>query len=102
MNAKSTDVEDLQCAVYDMHAMAQDGLAEITAIAKLALSAMESPTDQPDMETLARVFSAIWTRAEQLEGCVATEAISRGCASEDIYARRRTEARIASQRGSEK
>ncbi len=97
MKTKSTDAEDLQCAVYDMHAMAQDGLSEIAAIAKLALAAMESPTNQPGMDTLARAFSAIWTRAEHLDGCIATEAITRGCASEDIDARRRAEARIASQ-----
>lgn len=102
MKAKSTDVEDLQCAIYDMHEMTQDGLAEISAIAKLALCAMESPTNQPDMDTLARAFSAIWMRAEHLEGCIATEAISRGCASEGIDALRRAEARIASQNRSAK
>lgn len=97
MKAKSTDVENLQRAVYDMHSMAQEGLAEITAIAKLALSAMESPTNQPDMDTLARALSSIWFRSEHLEGCIATEAMGHGLACEDIDARRRAEARIASQ-----
>lgn len=97
MIAKPTDLRDLYGTIHDMDALSQEGLSEIAAIAKLALGAMESPTNQPDMDTLARAFSAIWTRAEHLEGCIATEAVTRGCASEDIDARRRAEARIASQ-----
>lgn len=99
MSAKSTEIRDLQGAVYDMDAMTQEGLAEIIAIAKLALSAMESPTNQPDMSTLARIFSAIWMKSEHLAGCIADAANTVGCASEDEAALRRTKAFIATQKG---
>ena len=97
MNAKPTDLLDLYGTIHDMDALAQEGLAEIIAIAKLALAAMESPTNHPDMHTLARIFSGIWMKSEHLAGCIASEALGAGCASEDEAAQRRTTAFIASQ-----
>ncbi len=98
MIAKPTDLRELYGTIYEMDAMAQEGLAEIIAIAKLALSAMESPTNQPDMSTLARIFSAIWMKSEHLAGSIASEANDVGCASEDEAALRRTKAWIVSQK----
>lgn len=98
MIAKPTDLRDLYGTIHDMDALAQEGLAEIIAIAKLALAAMESPTNHPDMSTLARIFSAIWLKSEHLQGCIAGEASGAGCASEDEAALRRTKAFIASQK----
>ena len=98
MSTKPTDLRDLYGAIHDMDALAQEGLAEIIAIAKLALAAMESPTNHPDMSTLARIFSAIWLKSEHLQGCIAGEASGVGCASEDEAAQRRTKAFIASQK----
>ncbi len=97
MIAKPTDLRDLYGTIHDMDALAQEGLAEIIAIAKLALAAMESPTNHPDMHTLARIFSGIWMKSEHLAGCIASEALGAGCASEDEAAQRRTTAFIASQ-----
>lgn len=98
MIAKPTDLRDLYGTIHDMDALAQEGLAEIIAIAKLALAAMESPTNHPDMSTFARIFSAIWLKSEHLQGCIAGEASGVGCASEDEAALRRTKAFIASQK----
>lgn len=98
MSKESTDVTRLQSAVQDMDSFAQEGLAEIIAMSKIALSAMESPSNQPGMDTLARIFSAIWMRSEHLAGCIASEAHGVGCASEDEAALRRTKAFIASQK----
>ena len=97
MSAKPIDLRELYGTIHDMDALAQEGLAEIIAIAKLALAAMESPTNHPDMHTLARIFSGIWMKSEHLAGCIASEALGAGCASEDEAAQRRTTAFIASQ-----
>ena len=98
MIAKPTDLRDLYGTIHDMDALAQEGLAEIIAIAKLALAAMESPTNHPDMSTIARIFSGIWMKSEHLAGCIASEAHGVGCKSEDEAALRRTKAFIASQK----
>ena len=78
MSAKSTDIKNLQAAVRDMDSVAREGLSEIAAIAKLALSAMESPTDYPAQETIAKIFSAIWSKAENIESCIYAESESVG------------------------
>lgn len=98
MIAKPTDLRELYGTIHDMDALAQEGLAEIIAIAKLALAAMESPTNHPDMSTIARIFSTIWLKAEHLQSCIAGEANGVGCASEDEAATRRTKAFIESQK----
>ena len=76
-----------------------EGLSEIAAIAKLALSAMESPTDYPAQETIAKIFSAIWSKAENIESCIYAEAESVGCACSCESALRRLDAFLASQKG---
>ena len=98
MNTKPTDLRDLYGTIHDMDAMAQEGLSEIIAIAKLALAAMESPTNHPDMSSLARIFSGIWMKSEHLQSRIAGEARDVGCASEDEAALRRTKAFIESQK----
>lgn len=45
MSTKSTDIRNLQSGVRNIDAIAREGLSEIAAIAKLALAAMESPTN---------------------------------------------------------
>lgn len=99
MSAQSTDIRSLQAAVRDMDSVARDGLAEIAAIAKLALSAMESSTDYPAQETIAKTFSAIWSKAENIENCIYAEAESVGCACTDESSLRRLDAYMASQKG---
>lgn len=98
MSAKSTDIKSLQAAVLDMDRVAREGLSEIAAIAKLALSAMESPTNHPSQETFAKIFSAIWSKAENIENCIYCEAESVGCASADESSLRRLDAYLASQK----
>lgn len=99
MSAKSADIKNLQAAVRDMDSVAREGLSEIAAIAKLALSAMESPTDYPAQETIAKIFSAIWSKAENIENCIYAEAESVGCACSCESALRRLDAFLASQKG---
>ena len=100
MSAKSADIKNLQAAVRDMDSVAREGLSEIAAIAKLALSAMESPTDYPAQETIAKIFSAIWSKAENIESCIYAEAESVGCACSCESALRRLDAYLASQKPS--
>ena len=99
MSAKSADIKNLQSAVRNIDALAREGLSEIAAIAKLALAAMESPTNHPSMEILAQTFSLIWAKAENIENNIGCEAEEVGCAHVDDAALRRYDAFLASQKG---
>lgn len=92
-SAPATHLEDriqtLENAVYDIDALAQSGLRQITSIAKLALTAMESPSASRHPETIAQALHAIWGIAEQTDGCINSTAESSGCPYKDDAANRR-------------
>ncbi|ATE59099.1 hypothetical protein [Thauera sinica] len=79
----------LQAAITDMDGFAQGGLSEISAIAKLALAAMETPDGYRHPEMIAQALSAIWGKAESIENCINTTAEKVGCNYRDPDAERR-------------
>lgn len=87
--AKSNDVKLLQGAVHFMDALAQEGFSEISAIAKLALAALETPDGYRDTETIARALRAIWYKADDIENCINHQAEEVGCNYRDPNAERR-------------
>lgn len=85
----STDIRRLQAAVYDMDCLAQGGFSEISAIAKLALAAMETPDGYRHPETIAQALRAIWGKADDIENCINCEAEEVGCNYRDPNTQRR-------------
>lgn len=57
--AASDDIHRLQVAIMNMDSLAQGGFSEISAIAKLALVAMETPYGYLHPETIAQALRAI-------------------------------------------
>lgn len=102
MSAKSTDIESLQNTVRAMDCIASDALSEIAAVARLALSAMESPTSHPSPETFARVFTTILKTADDIKDCIGRYAEDAGCEYSDDASMRRLDAHIASQKETKK
>lgn len=87
--SKSNDIRRLQAAVYDIDALSQCGFSEISGIAKLALVALEHPDGYLHPEIIAQAFSAIWSKAENIENCINSEAEEVGCNYSDQDAERR-------------
>lgn len=87
-----TELHPLRAAVADMDCLAQGGLRQIAAIARLALLAMESPEAYRNPDRLAAAFDAIWSIAEDIENSVGCRAEEVGLGHGDLAARRRGEA----------
>lgn len=99
MSAKSTDVLSLQSTVRAMDCLASGALSEIAAIARLALSAMESPTSHPAPETFAQVFITIMKTADDIKDSIGRYAEDAGCEYNDDESLRRLDSYLASQKG---
>lgn len=98
MSAKSPDFRSLQNTVRAMDCLASNALSEIAAIARLALSAMESPTSHPAPETFAKVFTTILKTADDIKDCIGRYAEDAGCEYSDDASMRRLDAYLASQK----
>lgn len=83
------DLRRLQAAVYDMDCLANGGFSEITAIARLALLALETPDGYRHPEIIAQALNAILGKAENIESCINYEAEEVGCNYQDPNTERR-------------
>lgn len=93
----SNDLRRLQAAVTDMDCLAHGGFSEISAIATLALAALETPAGYRHPETIAQALIAIRGKADDIDNCIGHQAEEVGCNYHDPNtARRRDAARAAS------
>ena len=91
-SCKSTDLRQLHSAIECMDGISQEGCCEIIAIAKLALAFLERDDRLDDIETVARAIHAIWSKAEDMENGINSQAGELGCGHIDSAAQRRSEA----------
>lgn len=73
------EVQSLRDAVEVMDSLSQEGFAEISSIAKLALSALETPDGYRHMGNIVNAFKAIWGGADDIQNCINAEAEGVGC-----------------------
>jgi len=85
-------VQQLRIAVENMDALAHEGFSQITAIAKLALTALETPDGWQHPETIAQALTAIQGKAEVQNDCITSEALDVGIAHVDSARQRRFKA----------
>lgn len=90
---KSTDVEKLQGAVEFMDALAQQGFAEIIAIAKLALGSLQNPSGYVHLENIVQALEVIAGKAHDVNNTVNCAAEEVGCNYRDEKLAQRWEAR---------
>lgn len=86
------DITRLKAAITDMDCLAQSGFSEISAIAKLALAALETPDGYTNLEIIAQALRAIWVKADDIENCVNFAAGQVGCNYKDQATERRRDA----------
>lgn len=92
----AAEVEELRAAIDLMDNLSQEGLSEITAIAKLALLSLESPDSYRHLDNIAHALKAIWSKANDTQDSINGEAERVGCNHVDKAERRRWDAqRIA-------
>ena len=86
---KSTDLNKLQSVIEDMDALAQGGFSEISALAKLALAALQTPQGYRDIESIVQALQAIRGKAEDINNCINYTAETVGCNYKDerLYSR---------------
>lgn len=82
-NTESDNINELRSAVNTMDYIAQKGLSEISAIAELALLALETTKPYRNPEIIAQALSAILTRSGDIENGINCEAESVGCNFKD-------------------
>lgn len=87
------DIKKLRSTVESMDCLAQDGFSEISNIAKLALAQLETPDGYRHPEMIARTLRSIWSKADDIENCINSEAEQVGCNYVDDAENRRLEAR---------
>jgi len=73
------DIEKFKSTVYDMDYLSQCGFTEISAVAKLALIALESPGAHRNPEHIAQAFVVILGRANDFMNSINCEAENVGC-----------------------
>lgn len=88
-SGKTTDPRLLQAAITDMDSFSQSGFSEISAIAKLALAALETPDGYRFHENIALALRAIWGKADDIENCINCRAEEAGCNYSDPGRERR-------------
>jgi hypothetical protein len=93
----STDVRKLQTTITTMEALADEAFSQISAIATLALRALEAPSGCGDLESIAQALHVIRGKAHDINDCIGNEADEVGCRNEGGAAERRYEARQATQ-----
>lgn len=73
------DVKRLQGVIGDMDSLSQAGFSEISAIARLALVALETPEGRSDMEIIAQALISIHSKACDIENVINYQAEEVGC-----------------------
>jgi len=77
---KAHNIEEFKSAVYEMDYLSQCGFTEISAVAKLALIALESPNAYQNPKHIAQAFVVILGRANDLMNAINCEAENVECA----------------------
>jgi len=93
-STQSDNIDKLRSAVNTMDCIAQKGLSEISAIAELALTALESKKAYRNPEIIAQALNAIFIRSGDIENGINCQAESVGC----NYTDPRAELRYAAKR----
>ena len=71
---------DLQSTIESIDSLSQYGFSRISSIAKIAIMALESPTQNlKTPENIRNALSAIAGMADDVENCINAEAESVGC-----------------------
>jgi hypothetical protein len=84
--------QQLSSALLQMDQLVQQGCAEMSSIAQLALAWLEIPEGCRQMEVVARALQSIRNSADALADYAGTEARAVGCGFDDPAELRRTEA----------
>ena len=77
-SAIAADIQNFKSVIFDMHAMSQGGLSKIASIARLALAALETPSNVRKDEDIANALTAIWHLADDSENCISCRAEDAG------------------------
>ena len=93
MNKSTSTEQKLRDAVETIDSFSQHGFEEISAIATLALIALETPAGHRNIESIARALMAIKSKAQDIQNIINCEAGNVGCASVDIDSEVRSDAR---------
>lgn len=88
----SHSTRQLSNALTQVDHLVQQGCAEISSIAQLALAWLETPKGHRRMDVVARALQSIRDSAETLADYAGTEAQAMGCGFEDAAEMRRAEA----------
>lgn len=91
-------ISDLEGAVTDIHGLAMEGLSQIEAIARVSLLAMQTPDAYRFPENIAMTLEVIWSIAQNIQGCVGSEAENVGCAQPCTASERRKAARLTAEK----
>lgn len=83
------DIQDLRSKVQFMDDLSQSGFDEISAVAKLALSRLETPDGHRFIEDIAMALRMIRGKADEIRSCINHEAEEVGCAYVDEARKRR-------------
>lgn len=83
------EITKLRTVITEMDALSQEGFSEISAIAELALAALETPDGYSKIENIVQALQVIRKRAMDIENCVNATAEAVGCNYEDEALKRR-------------
>jgi len=89
------EAQKLRGVIEFMDCLSQGGLSEISSIAKLALSRLETPDGYDHLDDIANALAAIWGKADETQNCINAEAEQVGCNYIDEAWRRRLTAQRA-------
>lgn len=89
------EVQKLRNAVEFMDCLSQGAFSEISTIAKLALSRLETPDGYRHLDDIAHALEAIWGKATDTRDCINSEAEQVGCEYVNAAQRRRWSAQAA-------
>ena len=86
------EVQTLRDTVELMDCLSQSGFSEISSVAKLALSRLETPDGCRHLDDIANALAAIWGKADDIQNCINSQAEEVGCNYVDDAKRRRWDA----------
>lgn len=82
----------LRSVVQEMDCLSQGGFSRIAAVAKLALTRLETPAGHQHIEDIANVLELIWGTADDIQNCINHAAETVGCSYVDEREIRRWQA----------
>lgn len=98
-NTHQTSTQQLRLTIEEITDYANQVLAEIASVARLALLAMETPACQRNTEPLAHAFSVVAGLAADMQNTINCTAEEIGCGVTDEAMLRRAKACSASREG---